>query len=69
MNFPTNSQTSRLTLTLEHLQDAQKNLQDFIENERNQNSFAAAICAGIINDLQSNREILKIALAQINAIS
>ena len=68
MNSLTNSQISRLTLTLEHLQDAQKNLQDFIANEKKQNSFASAICSGIVNDLQANREIIKIAIHQINGI-
>jgi hypothetical protein len=64
----TNSQTSKLTLTLEHLSDAQTNLQDFVANEKKQNSFASAICSGIVNDLQANREIIKIALHQINGI-
>jgi hypothetical protein len=68
MHSLTNSQTSLLTLTLEHLQDAQKNLQDFVNNEKKQNSFASAICSGIVNDLQGNREIIKIAINQINGI-
>jgi hypothetical protein len=62
------SQTSKLNLTIERLGDAQKNLQSFIENEKKQKSFVAAICSGIVNDLQSHREILKIAINQINGI-
>jgi hypothetical protein len=62
------TQTTKLNLTLEHLADAEKNLTSFISNEKRQNSFASAICAGIVNDLQSKREIIKIAIARINAI-
>lgn len=62
------TQTSKLSLTLDHLQDAEKNLKEFIRHEKQQNSFSSAICGGIINDLQSKREIIKIAIARINAI-
>jgi hypothetical protein len=62
------TQTTKLNLALQHLADAEKNLTSFISNEKRQNSFAAAICGGIVNDLQLKREIIQLAIARINAI-
>lgn len=60
--------TSTLTSAYQHLNEAERDLRNFIDSEKESHRLAAAFCQAIIDDLAAKRAMLGTAIAAIDAM-